>query len=50
MINFIDKLKRSFQRLQLYCRLFQINRKVAAQVEAEIPEKPIVYGEKRVFI
>jgi len=43
MINFIDKLKRSFQRLQLYCRLFQINRKVAAQVEAEIPEKPIVF-------
>ncbi len=43
MINFIDKLKRSFQRLQLYCRLFQINRKVAAQVESEIPEEPIVF-------
>jgi len=43
MIDFIDKLKRSFQRLLLYSRLFQINRKVAAQIEPEIPEKPIVF-------
>jgi len=43
MIDFIDKLKRSFQRLQLHSRLFQINRKVAAQIEPEIQEKPIVF-------
>jgi len=43
MIDFIDKLKRSFQRLLLFSRLFQINRKVAAQIEPEIPEKPIVF-------
>ncbi|MCJ7717138.1 MAG: hypothetical protein MUO54_11555 [Anaerolineales bacterium] len=43
MIDFINKIKRGFQRLQLYSRLFQINRKVAAHAGPEIQEKPIVF-------
>jgi hypothetical protein len=43
MIDFINKLKRGFQRLQLYSRLFQLNRKVAAHTEPEILGHPIIF-------
>ncbi|MGB2955225.1 MAG: hypothetical protein WBB64_04555 [Anaerolineales bacterium] len=43
MIDFINKLKRGFQQLQLYSRLFQLNRKVAAHAAPDIQGKPIIF-------
>lgn len=43
MIDFIHKLKRSFQQLQLYSRLFQLNRKIAAHTESDIQGQPIIF-------
>jgi hypothetical protein len=43
MIDFINKLKLGFQRLQLYSRLFQLNRKVAAHAAPDMQGKPIIF-------
>jgi len=43
MIDFIIKLKRGIQQLQLYSRLFQLNRKVAAHSAPDIEGKPIIF-------
>jgi hypothetical protein len=43
MIDFINKLKWGFQRLQLYSRLFQLNRKIAAHTVPDIQGQPIIF-------
>jgi len=43
MIDLINKLKRGFKRLQLYSRLFQLNRKIAAHAIPEIQGQPIIF-------